>query len=518
MQIIKQLFILFTYSVLTATLYAQPDIQWRRTFGGSSYDVTTVAHQTADGGYIITGYTESNDDQVSGNHGAKDIWIIKLNAAGSITWRKTFGGSNDDLVSEIKQTAEGDYMIWGSTSSTDGDLDFNDEGHNLWIFKISATGDLLWGKTFGSSDSTEHLTEIQSTTDGGYLLTGLTVNIQTNYYASLLLIKITENGDLVWKKIIEDNQIFGSCTYHETTDGGYIIAAQRALISPGNDYQVVVYKLNSTAEEEWKKTFDGSENDIVFDIRQTPDDGYILCGRTKSNDGDFSGPSGSSGGYDAFVIKLNTAGTVEWQKCIGDASPYEVATKIELTNDGGYIFAGETFTLGTTKNNGWVVKLTETGAVSWQKTMGGSLVDLFTSIEQTTDGGYLVAGTASSNNGDVPVAHGLYDFWLVKLKPETVGTGAIAIPASVPNITVSPNPAHGHRLQTTFDLPESGPVSITLFDPLGHETAVLVSQQWYPAGTNHADFALPANLLPQQYVLVLKTEKGIFSNKVAIVD
>jgi hypothetical protein len=517
MQIIKQLFILFTYSVLTTTLYAQPDIQWRRTFGGSANDMTTVAHQTADGGSIIAGYTYSNDDQVSGNHGAGDIWIIKLNAAGSITWRKTFGGSNDDWVSEIKQTAEGDYMIWGSTRSMDGDLDFNDEGYNLWIFKISATGDLLWGKTFGSSDSTEHLTEIQSTTDGGYLLTGTTdFNIQTNYDASLLLIKITENGDIVWKKKIEDNQIFGTCTYHETTDGGYIIAAQRVLITPGNDYQVVVYKLNSTAEEEWKKTFDGSDNDIVFDIRQTPDDGYILCGRTESNDGDFSGLSGSNGSLDAFVIKLNTAGTVEWQKFIvGAASSSEIATKIELTNDGGYIFTGETLTLGTTKNDGWVVKLTETGAVSWQKTMGGSGVDVFSSIEQTTDGGYLVAGITSSN---IPIAHGLYDYWLVKLKPETVGTGAIAIPASVPNITVSPNPAHGHRLQTTFDLPESGPVSITLFDPLGCETAVLVSQQWYPAGTNHADFALPANLLPQQYVLVLKTEKGIFSNKVAIVD
>ncbi len=516
MQIIKQLFILFTYSVLTTTLYAQPDIQWRRTFGGSANDVTTVAHQTADGGSIIAGSTESNDDQVSGNHGAKDIWIIKLNAAGSITWRKTFGGSNNDLVSEIKQTAEGDYLIWGSTRSMDGDLDFNDEGYNLWIFKISATGDLLWGKTFGSSDSTERLAKIQSTTDGGYLLTGTTdFNIQTNYDASLLLIKITENGDIVWKKKIEDNQIFDRCTYHETTDGGYIIAAQRVLISPGNDYQVVVYKLNSTAEEEWKKTFDGSKSDIVVDIWQTPDDGYILCGRTESNDGDFSGPSGSSGWYDAFVIKLNTAGTVEWQKCIGEASTAEAATKIELTKDGGYIFAGGILTLGTPQNEGWVVKLTETGAVSWQKTMGGSGVDGFSSIEQTTDGGYLVAGSTTSN---IPVAHGLYDFWLVKLKPETVGTGAIAIPASVPNITVSPNPAHGHRLQTTFDLPESGPVSITLFDPLGREAVVLVSQQWYPAGTNHAGFVLPANLLPQQYVLVLKTAQGIFSNKVEIVD
>ena len=176
--------------------------------------------------------------------------------------------------------------------------------------------------------------------------------------------------------------------------------------------------LNSFAQKiEWSKCYGGSEDEDVTSIVATKDGGYIIAGQTSSND---SQVTGNHGGTDAWVVKIDKNGAIEWQKCYGD-SFYNYANSITQTSDGGYIFAG------VSHNSAWIVKIKNNGDIDWQKMFGGSMSEYPHSIKQTLDGGYIFAGATNSNDGDVSGNHGIYDSakkmygyyfdaWVVKLK------------------------------------------------------------------------------------------------------
>src|SRR5690606_22973755 len=168
---------------------------------------------------------------------------------------------------------------------------------------------------------------------------------------------------------------------------------------------------------EWQKSLGGSGDDFGYSIQQTTDGGYIVGGHSNSTDGDVTG---NHGGWDFWVVKLSNIGTIEWQKSLG-GSGYDAATSIRQTTDGGYIIAGtSTSTDGdVTGNHGnsdyWVVKLSNTGVIEWQKSLGGSGSDTGWDVKQTTDGGCIVVGFSSSSDGDVTINYGFSDYWIVKL-------------------------------------------------------------------------------------------------------
>lgn len=199
-------------------------------------------------------------------------------------------------------------------------------------------------------------------------------------------------------------------------------------------------KLNATGNVEWQKTLGGSDYfDLAHSIQQTSDGGYIVAGESSSNDGDVTGNHGLR---DFWIIKLNTTGDIEWQKCFGGSNDDE-ARSIQQTTDGGYIVAGNSLSDDgdVTENHGgrdfWVVKLDSTGNIEWQKSYGGSNDDGAHFIRQTEDGGYIIAGNSESNDGDVTGNHGEGDFWIVKL----VGDGTpIGDMIEKPDFAVFPNP------------------------------------------------------------------------------
>ena len=211
-----------------------------------------------------------------------------------------------------------------------------------------------------------------------------------------------------------------------------------------------VVKLNSRGEIEWQRCLGGSYEDWAYSIQQTSDGGFIVAGETCSNDGDVSGNHGE---YDFWVVKLNSSGEIEWQRCLG-GSDYDYASSIQQTLDGGFIVAGY-----TKSNDGdvsgwhegydpyggdplpdcWVVKLNSSGEIEWQRCLGGSEIDGAKSIQQTTEGGFIVAGYSESNDGDVSGNHGEGDAWVVKLSPPEGITETAAKP-DAPTIKVSPNP------------------------------------------------------------------------------
>jgi hypothetical protein len=148
-------------------------ILWQKLYGGSGYEYCTDIQLTDDGGFIVFGYTGSNDGDVSGNKGYQDYWAVKIDSFGNIQWQKCFGGTENDNGSNILQTSDGNYLMTGSSISNDGDVSGNNGYKDIWIVKLNLFGMISWQKTFGGS-SWEYCRGIWQTNDGGYILAGET--------------------------------------------------------------------------------------------------------------------------------------------------------------------------------------------------------------------------------------------------------------------------------------------------------------------------------------------------------
>ncbi len=350
--------------------------------GGVAPDISTNVQQTTDGGYIISGYSyspASGDITITDpNRRGINCWIVKLDALGNIVLNRLLGGNSYDYATSIQQTADGGYIISGYTSSSaNGDVSGTNHGSgDYWIVKLNALGDIVWNKLLGGSND-DFARSIQQTTDGGYIISGISAS--------------SANGDV------------------SGTNHGY------------SDYWIV--KLDALGNIIWNKLLGGSNDDFARSIQQTTDGGYIISGYSYSSaNGDVSGTN--HGGYDYWIVKLDALGNIVWNKLLGGSND-DYVSSIQQTTDGGYIISGYSDSSangdvsGTNHGSGdyWIVKLNAIGNIVWNKLLGGNNADYATSIQQTTDGGYIISGTSgSSANGDVSgTNHGNGDYWIVKL-------------------------------------------------------------------------------------------------------
>jgi Secretion system C-terminal sorting domain len=425
----KILLFLLTFLLICTNSFAQNDIglNWQKTYGGSGEDLMWSIKQTTDGGYIVAGKTMSTDGDITGYHGGpSDYWVVKTDQSGNIQWEKTYGGSGDDRAIDIQVTADGSYIIAGFSDSNDGDVTGNHGSYDYWIVKTDQTGTIRWQKCYGGFN-TDMECQVQLTIDGGYIIAGTSYSNngdvtgnhgQSDYW----VVKTDSSGTIQWQKSYGGSwyEYFGNI--RQTIDGGYIISGSSSSNDgdvTGNhgadDYWVV--KIDSSGTIQWQKSYGGSNNDGGYCIQQTIDGGYIIAGTTSSIDGDVTG---NHGGMDYWIVKTDQTGTIQWQKCYG-GSYDDVGLSINQLTDGGYLIAGlSTSNDGdVTGNHGWndywVVKTDLSGIIQWQKCYGGSGDDRAIDIQVTADGSYIIAGFSDSNDGDVTGNHGSYDYWIVKL-------------------------------------------------------------------------------------------------------
>lgn len=443
---------IFIFLFFFNNLIAQPSIQWEKSLGGYDGDYARSIQQTTDGGYIVAGYSESIDGDVTGNHGIWDYWVVKLSDTGMIEWQKSLGGSFDDEAYCIKQTTDGGYIVAGYSTSNSGDVTNNHGGKDYWIVKLNSTGAIDWQKSFGGSSGDEAYS-IQQTTDGGYIVAGISQSNDFDVsghhgslnYSDCWILKIDNVGTLLWQKSLGGSGRDYASEIQQTLDGGYIVAgysesADGDLTSNLGVWDYWVVKLNDTAGIVWQKSMGGGNLDKAFSIIQTTDGGYIVGGEAASSDGDVSN---NLGVQDYWIVKLNNNGSINWQKSIG-GTDVDGAYSIRQTTDGGYIISGysRSFDGDATNIQGgfdcWVVKLFNTGAIDWQKSFGSTNNDEAFSIIQTLDGGYIFTGYSGGNTGDVTNYHGNKDYWIVKLNPVSTGIDELSI---YNQIKISPNPA-----------------------------------------------------------------------------
>jgi hypothetical protein len=472
-------FIYFSFFFFNSAYAQSPSIEWAKCYGGTDVDYSNCVAVTNDGGYIITGISASHDGDVGNNYGSYDYWLVKTDAAGNIQWEKNYGGSDDETAYYVIQTSDHGYLIAGHTFSNDIDISGNHGLSDFWILKTDTVGNLIWKKSIGGS-AFDYAQTIQQTNDGDYIIAGSSASNGSNVTGNnggydYWLVKINSSGDVQWEMCYGGSvSEFGYAGAQQTTDGGYVIAGETS----SNDSDVTGYhdtgdywivKTDSLSNIQWQKCYGGSEEDLPYSMKQTRDGGFIIAGITYSHDGDVTGNYDMSGSTaDCWIVKTDGAGTIQWQKSYGGSDEDE-ALSINEINSGGYIIAG--FTMSNdgdvSGNHGnadfWVIRIDSAGNLLWQKCLGGSSVELATSIQKATDGGYIVCGATQSNNGDVignPGVNG--DIWAVKLSPDPIGISELN--SQISDLTAQLN---GNYLRLSFSSPDAKSCHLILSDITG---------------------------------------------------
>ncbi len=246
--------------------------------------------------------------------------------------------------------------------------------------------------TFGG-DGDDKGESVQQTADGGYVITENTTSYSTPANPLIYLIKTDSNGNQNWYKIFGGNGENEGNSIQQTKDRGYIIAGSTKACGAGG-WDVYLIKADSSGDCVWTRTFGGNNDDYGYSVQQTKDGGYIVVGSTNSF---------GTGGVDIYLIKTDSNGDCVWTRTFGGSGSDE-GRSVQQTRDGGYIIAGTTNSYSPGYNEIYLIKTDRNGDGMWTRTLGGSGDSYGYSVQQTTDNGYIVAGSTSSSlagNNDV---------------------------------------------------------------------------------------------------------------------
>ncbi len=391
-------------ALFTQSAYA---VKFAKAYGGANWDYAYSVQQTSDGEYIVVGSTASF------GAGEENIFLIKIDANGNRIWAKTYGGTEYDRAYSVQQTSDGGYIVAGYTFSFGA-------GSDVFLIKTDANGNVIWAKTYGGTNWDEAFS-VQQTSDGGYIVAGRTSSFGAGG-GDIFLMKTDASGNVQWAKTYGGTGDDVAYSVQQTSDGGYIVAGRTWSFGAGG-YDIFLMKTDANGNLQWAKTFGGTGWDEAFSVQQTSDGGYIVAGYT------FSFGAGS---YDAFLIKTDANGNLQWAKTFGGTG-WDEAFSVQQTSDGGYIVAGRTSSFGAGFYNAFLVKTDANGNIQWAKTYGGTVFDYAYSVQQTSDGGYIVAGwTESFGAGSV-------DIFLIKTDANgNIGSCSIVGNASPTETTPSP--------------------------------------------------------------------------------
>jgi hypothetical protein len=319
------------------------------------------------------------------------FFICPLASGGQ--WAKTYGGAGFDSANSIQQTLDGGFIVAGSTSS------FSEGNHDVWVIKLDINGNIQWQNTYGGTGD-DYASAIQPNANGGYIIAGKTDSLGAGSY-DIWLLRLYSNGVVQWQKAYGGMSNDYASAIQQTSDGGYIVAGSTDSFGAGS-YDVWLLKVSSNGGIQWQKTYGGASDDYASSIQKTSDGGFIVSGSTNSFGAE---------GYDLWVLKMDAVGNVQWQKTYGGTGDDYVnsiqQTKNPVNIADGYIVAGTTHSFGAVGADSWVVKLNLNGNILWQKSYGSTGDDSANSIQQTSDGGYIVAGSTTSAD--------VNDFWVLKL-------------------------------------------------------------------------------------------------------
>lgn len=476
-----------------------PDTLWTQTFGGANgHDYGWCGQQTQDGGYIIVGNTWS----LGANE--CDVYLIKTDYLGNEEWFQTYGEYSYNYGYCVQQTQDGGYIIAGDTRYE------NIEPDDVFVVKTDSLGNEEWNLTWGGGGGPDENTAryVQQTQDGGYIVTGWTEIIGAGW-CDLLLLKIDATGNEEWVQayggIYTD---IGQCV-QQTPDGGYIITGGAESYNINAVMDVYLIKTDSLGFIEWYRVLGGPYWDIGRSVQQTGDGGYIVTGATEPT-------NWTSYAQDAYLIRTDSMGNEEWSQNFGWIG-WDDGYSVTQTQDGGYIVAGWTVGSYGLGDDAFLVKTDSSGTVEWMEMYGGTGSECAHSIQQIQDGSYIITGYTLS------YGPGGYDVWLIRLAPETAVNRLFGIPPEAEILGTPsefalaqnyPNPFNA-TTTISFQLPVASRTDLKIYDISGRFITEIING-WRDAGQHEVTFD-GSNLASGIYVYELRAGDFISSGKMVLI-
>jgi hypothetical protein len=341
-------------------LFAQPDTLWTRSYGGRYNDYANSVAQTFDGGFIATGLTRSFHVVES------DIYLIKSNSKGDPIWTRTYGGEFEEYGSSVAQTSDGGYIVAGK------------EEWFVCLVRTDSNGKMLWTRRYGLGEGLS----VKETSDGGYIVVGYTYGDRgTDVY----LIRTDSNGGLLWNKTCGGAYDDYGCSVVVSSDGGYIVAGYTNSYG-ARSWDVFLIKTDSDGKVLWSHLYGGVEADCGYSVAQTFDGGFVIGGSTASF---------GAGGLDFYLIRTDAHGDTLWTQTYGGVADDCCWSVAEISNS-GYALAGYTKSYGAGYEDVYLIWTDYEGDTLWTQIYGGTGADRAYSLDQTFDGGCIIAGSTKS--------------------------------------------------------------------------------------------------------------------------
>ncbi len=294
---------------------ADGDTLWTEELGGPLNDYGYTVRIAPDGGYLVSGHTESF------GHGDCDGWMFKLDSTGKLMWMNTYGTALSEVTSSFNFTNDNGYILIGYHGTE------SDSTGWVYMVKTDINGDTLWTKHYGTAVSSMGYYVCQ-TADSGYVFTGYSAGYAYNNM-DMILGRTDKNGNLRWLKTYGGDSNDEAYSMVITPDGGFIIAGYTHSFGAGDDDGYVI-RTDAEGNTVWAKTYGGTKQDRFNHIEPTIDGGYILSGQTKSY---------GAGGADVYVVKIDSAGNQQWMQTYGDQYD-QVNGSIKQCADSGYVIIG----------------------------------------------------------------------------------------------------------------------------------------------------------------------------------
>ncbi|MBM7607966.1 flagellin-like hook-associated protein FlgL [Lysinibacillus composti] len=394
----------------------EPTIQWQQNLGSDGYDGGIDIIQLTDGSYMTVGQS-GDSERVYG-------YLAKLDQNGQLLWEKEY--PQYYATNNIVEAQDGNFIISGFATNGELTSDGMNKDNDVYLSKIDTSGNVMWERTFDYKDS-DSSARLSSTSDGGFIMTGHSRNHQISSDEDAWILKLDANGDVEWKKNFNSSKNEILFEVQETVEGGYL-AVGYTYSSDGTvpvnqvNMDAWIIKLDSDGNTEWEKTIAGTKSDMFSGLVTTEDGGFIVSGSSASSDSDFTENYGLD---DMWVIKFDNHGIKQWSTHLG-GSGSEQAFGILKMDDGGFIIVGPTTSTDGDigENNGdydaAVIKISAVGEVEWKKIIGGSNEEWVVSgLDQTLDGGFVMIGRTESSDGDITnETEGPADIWITKFSAD----------------------------------------------------------------------------------------------------
>ena len=350
-----------------------PDTLWVRTYGGLLADYCGYSvEQTADGGYVFVGASESPF------HYMYDICLVKTDGDGEVDWDRTYVWDAADVGYAVRPTADGGFIVTGCTTS------FGSGSHDIYLLKVDESGAMLWACVYGSPALDMAFSVRQTVPDGGYVAVGVT-NRKAECLNDILLLKTDANGDSAWSRTYGGEKDDVARSVEQTADGGFIIGGTTESYGAG-DLDLYLIRTDAGGDTLWTRTFGGPEDEMGTSVKQTEDGGFIVVGTTESF---------GSGCDDVFMVRTDGDGGAIWTRTFGGPG-YETGLSVVQTADGGFIVSGSMYPLPEGPDQVYIVRTDADGSCIWTRTYAGSVVERGNAVIEAADGTFVIAGRGSS--------------------------------------------------------------------------------------------------------------------------